>query len=98
MWLLNGAGQALVAIPSSALLADHTADDERGRVYAAHFALTHAFWLIAYPAVGHSVERWGAPLSFSFAAVACAIVTILAALSGPPSRPHVHDRRASASP
>ena len=91
MWFLNGAGQALIAIPSSALLADHTAEDERGRVYAAHFALTHAFWLFAYPAVGHAVERWGAPIAFSLAAVGCGLVTVVAAL-GSPSKPHVHDR------
>jgi NRE family putative nickel resistance protein-like MFS transporter len=92
MWFLIGAGEALVAIPSSALLADHTAEHERGRVYAAHFALTHAFWLVAYPAVGHSVERWGAPHTFSLAAVACGLVTIVAMLTGPPSKPHVHER------
>ena len=90
MWFLNGAGQALVAIPSSALLADHTSEDERGRVYAAHFALTHAFWLIAYPAVGHAVERWGAPRTFTLAAMACALVTLTAAVNGPRTEPHTH--------
>jgi NRE family putative nickel resistance protein-like MFS transporter len=90
MWLFNGAGQALVAIPSSALLADHTSEDERGRVYAAHFALTHAFWLIAYPAIGHSVERWGAPRTFTLAAIACAIITVAAAVNGPRAEPHTH--------
>jgi NRE family putative nickel resistance protein-like MFS transporter len=90
MWLLNGAGQALVAIPSSALLADHTSEGERGRVYAAHFALTHAFWLIAYPAVGHSVERWGAPRTFTLAAMACALVTLAALVNGPRAEPHEH--------
>jgi MFS transporter, NRE family, putaive nickel resistance protein len=91
MWLLNGAGQALVAIPSAALLADHSAETERGRVYAAHFALTHAFWLVAYPAVGYSVARWGAPLAFSVAALACVSVTIVAALSRPTAARHTHD-------
>lgn len=43
LWALNGAGQALVAIPSVGLLAEHTAPAERGRAYAAHFALTHVF-------------------------------------------------------
>jgi len=57
LWMLNGASQALIAIPSSTLLAEHTREDERGRAYAAHFALTHFFWLIAYPAVGHAAVR-----------------------------------------
>lgn len=39
---------------SSTLLAEHTVAEERGRAYAAHFALTHACWLITYPAVGHA--------------------------------------------
>ena len=33
-WALNGAGQALIAIPSTALLAAHTHDAERGRADA----------------------------------------------------------------
>jgi NRE family putative nickel resistance protein-like MFS transporter len=40
LWALNGAGQALISIPSSTLLAEHTFEDERGKVYAAQFALT----------------------------------------------------------
>ena len=50
LWFLNGAGQALIAIPSTTLLAEHADEAERGRAYAAHFALTHACWLITYPA------------------------------------------------
>jgi len=61
LWMLNGAGQALIAIPSSTLLAEHTFEDERGRAYAAHFALTHLCWLVTYPAVGHAAARWVLP-------------------------------------
>jgi NRE family putative nickel resistance protein-like MFS transporter len=78
LWMLNGAGQALIAIPSSTLLAEHTKEEERGRAYAAHFALTHACWLITYPAVGHSAARWGAPTTFTAAGVVCLLVTIAA--------------------
>lgn len=77
-WVLNGAGQALVAIPSSTLLAEHTREEERGRDYAAHFALTHACWLATYPAVGHAAARWGAPLTFTAAGVVCLSVTAFA--------------------
>ena len=34
LWALNGSGQALIAIASSTLLASHTSEGERGRVYA----------------------------------------------------------------
>lgn len=82
LWMLNGAGQALIAIPSSTLLAEHTQEAERGRAYAAHFALTHACWLITYPAVGHAAARWGAPVTFTAAGIACLLVTVTAKVMG----------------
>jgi NRE family putative nickel resistance protein-like MFS transporter len=62
---LNGAGQALIAIPSVALLAEHTAPEERGRAYAAHFALTHLFWLTTYPLSGYLAGAVGSPMTFT---------------------------------
>ncbi len=82
LWFLNGAGQALIAIPSSTLLAEHTAEEERGRAYAAHFALTHAFWLVTYPAVGHAAARWGSPVTFTWAGVVCLFITAAATAIG----------------
>lgn len=82
LWMLNGAGQALIAIPSSTLLAEHTFEEERGRAYAAHFALTHLFWLISYPAVGHAAALWGSPVTFAGAGVVCLAITALAFLLG----------------
>lgn len=96
LWLLNGVGQALIAIPSSTLLAEHTFDEERGRAYAAHFALTHACWLITYPAVGHAAARWGAPTTFSAAGVICLLITAAAFLIGRGrSGAHTHVRLGS---
>ncbi|TAK23846.1 MAG: MFS transporter [Myxococcaceae bacterium] len=97
-WALNGAGQALIAIPSTALLAAHTHDHERGRAYAAHFALTHACWLVTYPAVGHAAARWGAPTTFTAAGVACALATAVAAAVGRgPRDEHLHPPTREAS-
>lgn len=91
MWFLNGAGQALIAIPSSTLLAEHTHEEERGRAYAAHFALTHACWLISYPAIGHAASRWGTPATFTAAGVVCLLVTMIAlALGRGTTRAHTH--------
>jgi len=96
LWMLNGAGQALIAIPSSTLLAEHTHEDERGRAYAAHFALTHACWLITYPAIGHAAARWGAPITFTAAGIVCLIVTAAAfALGRGVGGAHIHNRRAA---
>ncbi len=82
MWFLNGAGQALIAISSSTLLAEHTAETERGRAYAAHFALTHAFWLITYPAIGYAAYWWKTPLTFTVAGAVCVLVVMFALLLG----------------
>lgn len=93
LWVLNGAGQALIAIPSSTLLAEHTQEEERGRAYAAHFALTHACWLVTYPAVGHAASRWGAPLTFTAAGFVCLAVTLAAlAIGRGADSAHVHER------
>jgi NRE family putative nickel resistance protein-like MFS transporter len=93
LWVLNGAGQALIAIPSSTLLAEHTREDERGRAYAAHFALTHACWLITYPAIGHAAARWGSPVTFTVAGVACLLITVVAfALGRGVQSAHTHQK------
>lgn len=82
LWMVNGAGQALIAIPSSTLLAEHTVTEERGRAYAAHFALTHLCWLASYPAIGHASAKWGSPSTFTGAGVVCLFVTVIAMLTG----------------
>lgn len=80
LWALNGAGQALIAVPSVGLLAAHTAPVERGRAYAAHFALTHCFWLVTYPSVGYLARYVGAPRTFTLAGFAVVALTALAAV------------------
>lgn len=91
LWFLNGAGQALIAIPSSTLLAEHSIESERGKAYAAHFALTHACWLITYPAIGYSAAAFGTPNTFTIAGIVCVLVTILAFfLGGKIDNSHVH--------
>ena len=78
LWLINGAGQALIAVSSATLLAEHAAETERGRAYAAHFAWTHAFWLISYPAIGFATSRIGAPMTFTLAGLVCVSILALA--------------------
>jgi NRE family putative nickel resistance protein-like MFS transporter len=82
LWVFNGAGQALIAIPSSTLRAEHTVAEERGRAYAAHFALTHLCWLASYPAIGHASAKWGPPSTFTGAGLVCLLVTVIAMVMG----------------
>ena len=91
LWFLNGAGQALIAIPSSTLLAEHADETERGKAYAAHFALTHACWLITYPAIGYAAAGYGTPATFTAAGIACLLITLFAFLLGKGRREnHAH--------
>jgi MFS transporter, NRE family, putaive nickel resistance protein len=88
LWALNGAGQALIAVSSVGLLAQHTETAERGRAYAAHFALTHLFWLGTYPAVGFLGRAVGVPLTFTLAGVVTLAATSAALLVRRTHRPH----------
>jgi len=93
LWVGNGAGQALIAIPSSTLLAEHTTTTQRGRAYAAHFALTHACWLLTYPAAGWAGARWGAPFAFTVFGIVCVAISVVAIAVGKgSSMPHTHSQ------
>jgi NRE family putative nickel resistance protein-like MFS transporter len=96
LWALNGAAQALIAIASATLLAEHTHDSERGRVYAAHFALTHACWLLTYPGIGHAAAAWGTPMTFTLAGVVCVATSLVASTQKTSTRPHSHSTSARA--
>ena len=52
MWFLAGAGNSAVLTPAGRLLRNSSAEPDRPALFAAHFALSHACWLIAYPAAG----------------------------------------------
>lgn len=90
LWILNGVGQALIALSSSTLLAEHTAESERGKGYAAHFALTHAFWLFTYPAIGHGIDEWGVPITLSAAGGLCLLIATVVVVFRKPNHDHVH--------
>jgi MFS transporter, NRE family, putaive nickel resistance protein len=52
LWLIAGAGQMLVNVPTQTLIADRVAVELQGRVYGAHFAWSHLWWAFAYPIAG----------------------------------------------
>ncbi|MFN6456167.1 MAG: MFS transporter [Nostoc sp. EfeVER01] len=61
LWLVAGAGQNLVNLPTQTLIADRIPTAIQGRVYGAHFAWSHLWWAISYPLAGwlgsHFAER-----------------------------------------
>ncbi len=80
LWLLAGAGQNCVNLPTQTLIADRIPTDAQGRVYGTHFAWSHLWWAISYPASGwlgsHFVQTefiYGSLIGF----VLLAIVQIL---------------------
>src|SRR5690606_6158239 len=52
LWLLLGAGSSLVQTPSGRLLRRSSHTEDRPALFSAQFALSHACWLITYPAAG----------------------------------------------
>ncbi len=59
-WGLSGLGFAMVMTPSGRLLTRSSHAEDRPAVFAAHFALSHACWLIAYPLAGWLMTQFGA--------------------------------------
>ena len=59
LWLVAGAGQNWVNLPTQALIADRTPPEAQGRVYGAHFAWSHLWWALAYPLAGFLGSRSG---------------------------------------
>lgn len=52
LWLLAGIGQNCVNLPTQTLIADRIPTEAQGRIYGAHFAWSHLWWVIAYPLAG----------------------------------------------
>lgn len=59
LWLVAGAGQNWVNLPTQALIADRTPLEVQGRVYGAHFAWSHLWWALAYPLAGWLGSSFG---------------------------------------
>jgi MFS family permease len=75
VWLLLGAGTAAVMTPSGLLLRQSAHPADRPAVFSAQFALSHACWLLTYPAAG-----WlGASLGLSGAFLSLATIALVGA-------------------
>ena len=52
LWFALGAGNSAIQTPTGRLLRRSAEDVDRPALFAAQFALSHACWLLAYPAAG----------------------------------------------
>ncbi|KPA23460.1 enterobactin exporter EntS [Shimia sp. SK013] len=59
LWLLTGFLYSAVLTPSGRLLRRSARASDRPAVFTAHFALSHACWLVTYPLAGWSGARFG---------------------------------------
>ncbi|OJF95572.1 MFS transporter [Pararhizobium antarcticum] len=73
VWLLIGLGYSIIQTPSGRLLRRSAHAADRPSLFAAHFALSHAAWLLTYPLAG-----WlGATIGLSLTAI---VLCLLAGL------------------
>lgn len=83
VWSLLGFGYALVQTPSGRLLIRSSHPEDRPDLFAAQFSLSHACWLIAYPAAGWLGVTWGVSTTFMVLASVTLIALFVALLVWP---------------
>lgn len=64
-WALLGAAYSAMVTPGGRLLRRSAAPDSRSTLFAAHFALSHACWLLAYPIAGFVGAEHGLAAAFA---------------------------------
>lgn len=94
LWFVLGLGYSLVQTPSGRLLRKSAHGEDRPAIFAAHFALSHACWLITYPAAGWLGAAVGPSATFGALATAAAASSALALALWPVRDPetieHIH--------
>ncbi len=98
LWFFLGLGYSLVQTPSGRLLRRSSQPEDRPALFAAQFALSHACWLVTYPAAGWIGATLGLPFAFAALAVLAGIATLLATRMWPTSDPSVVEHTHEALP
>lgn len=78
VWVVIGAGMALVVTPTGRVLRGSVETNAIPEVFAAQFSLSHLAWLITYPIAGWLGTLEGFTLTWSILAVLAAAGTIVA--------------------
>lgn len=102
LWLILGLGYSLAQTPSGRLLRRSSQQEDRPALFAAQFALSHACWLITYPAAGWLGVRVGLPVTFAVLSVIAGCAVVFASVLWPTYDPeeieHTHDSLDSDDP
>lgn len=90
LWLVAGAGQNLVNLPTQTLIAERIPAAAQGRVYGAHFAWSHLWWAISYPLAGWLGSNF-AEREFLYGGLVGLILLVVVQLAlSPQQHDHVH--------
>lgn len=79
LWVVLGVGYSLTLTPVGRVLRRSSNAEDRPALFAAHFALSHACWLIAYPLAGVMSASFGAASAFWILGALCVGGAIAAA-------------------
>jgi MFS family permease len=82
LWALTGLAYGAVLTPAGRLLRRSSGDADRQAVFTAQFALSHACWLVTYPAAGWIAGAAGGATGLGLAALALGVLAAAGAAMG----------------
>ena len=83
LWVVLGAGTSMINTPSARLLRRAATDSTRSYIFTAQFSLSHACFILTYPAAGWIGAAAGQPVAAGALAAVAAIGTAAALLFWP---------------
>ena len=92
-WFALGLSYAASIMPGGRLLRRSSGAEDRPALFAAQFALSHVWWLIAYPLAGQVGARAGMDTALGASAVLALIGTLVAIRIWPREDPEVLEHR-----
>lgn len=94
-WLVAGAGMSLVQTPAGRVIEASCNTADRSAYFSAHFSLTHAAWLFAYPLAGWIGAFASLDVAFAMATAGAAIAACVGLRAWPRRDPselwHTHE-------
>jgi MFS transporter, NRE family, putaive nickel resistance protein len=90
LWTIAGCRQSTINLSLQTLIADRTPIHLQGRVYGAHFAWSHLWWVGAYPLAGWLANTFP-DRYFSYASIiGLSLLALIHLLLKPDRFPHTH--------
>jgi Na+/melibiose symporter-like transporter len=86
-WFVLGAASSMVLTPAGQVITSSVAEADRSAAFAAHFSLSHACYLLAYPVAGWAGSEAGVPASAGILVAVSVVATGVAALMWPRGLP-----------